>query len=140
VLKLVKKALYDSLVEGAPEGSCKSDRHSGWEVNMPVIGKIDLKTDKDVSTNAETSLVDLFSSTERYKEFTLDGDVAKSITKLKITAAKLASIDFTADVTKRKGDKTSLNAITRYIDISKKIKASQAINKGGTITINIETT
>ena len=107
---------------------------------MPGIGKIDLKTDKDVSTNAETSLVDLFSSTERYKEFTLDGDVRRDDTKLKITAAKLASIDFTADLTKWKGNKTSLNAIMRYTYLSKKIKASQAINKGDTITINIETT
>ncbi len=106
---------------------------------MPAVGKIDLKASKDVSAGTETSLAELFVYPERDKEITLDSDVTRGTTKLKIAAAKLASIDFTADATKKKGEKTNLTGITKYSDLSKKIKASEAIKKGDTLIVTIET-
>ncbi len=106
---------------------------------MPAVGKVDLKANKDVSAGTKIRLADLFVYPERNKAITLDSDVTKGTTKLKITAAKLASIDFTADATKKKGEKTTLVGITTYSDLSKKIKASEAIKKGDTLTVTIET-
>ncbi|MDH5815176.1 MAG: hypothetical protein QE164_00015 [Candidatus Nezhaarchaeota archaeon] len=106
---------------------------------MPVVGKVELKADKDVKKGEEVSLTELFPYSERTKEFTVDVDVERDKTKLKITVAKLGTIETTADTTKKKGEKTSLWAITKYSDMSKKVKASEDIKKGETLSVTIET-
>ena len=106
---------------------------------MATVGKIDLKANKDVSADTETTLSDLLSYPERRKEFTLDTDVTCDKSKLKVTVAKLGTLDITADVTRKKGEKTSLWSLSKYADFSKKIKASQAIKKDDVLAVNIET-
>ncbi len=106
---------------------------------MPAVGKIDLKANKNVSANAETTLSDLFPYPERNKEFTLDTDVTCDKTKLKVTIAKLGTLDITADGTNKKGEKANLWMLSHAADFRKKIKASQAIKKGDTLTVTIET-
>jgi len=106
---------------------------------MPVVGKIELKADKDVSTGAETSLSKLFSLSEQRKEFSVNADVTRDKTKLKLAVAKLSSLDATADLTKKKGEKTNLWMLTKSSDFDKKVKASEAIKKGDVLAITVET-
>jgi hypothetical protein len=68
---------------------------------MPVIGKVELKADKDVTAGTETSISDLFPYSERKKEFTLESYVERDKTKIKVTIAKLGSFETVADTTKR---------------------------------------
>jgi len=105
---------------------------------MPVVGKVELKAAKDVGAGAETSLSELFPYPERNKEFSLDADVTRDKTKLKLAIAKLGSLDATADSTKKKGEKTSLWMLTKYADFNKKVKASEAIKKDDVLTITVE--
>jgi hypothetical protein len=106
---------------------------------MPLVGKVELKADKDVAAGAETSLSDLFPFSERRKEFTLESDVERDKTKMKITISKLESIEAVADITKKKGEKTSLWMIMKVSDFSKKIKAKEAIKKGDVLSVTVET-
>jgi hypothetical protein len=106
---------------------------------MPVVGKVELKAEKDVAAGAETSLSDLFSYSERRKEFTLESDVERDKTKLKVNVAKLGTIEATADTTKKKGEKTNLWLLMKVADFSKKVKAKEAIKKGDTLAITVET-
>ncbi|MEM2094585.1 MAG: hypothetical protein QXI32_04750 [Candidatus Bathyarchaeia archaeon] len=80
----------------------------------------------------------MFPSPERNKEFSLDADVTRDKTKLRIVVAKLGTLDATADTTKKKGEKTSLWMITKYSDFTKKVKASEAIKKGDTLSVTLE--
>jgi hypothetical protein len=105
---------------------------------MPVIGKVELKADKDVTAGTETSISDLFPYSERRKEFTLESDVERDKTKIKVTIAKLGSFETVADTTKKKGEKTDLWMILKATDFSRKIKATEAIKKGDVITVTIE--
>jgi molybdopterin converting factor small subunit len=106
---------------------------------MPVVGRVELKAEKDVAAGAETSLSDLFSYSERRKEFTLESDVERDKTKLKVNVAKLETIEATADTTKKKGEKTNLWLLMKVADFSKKVKAKEAIKKGDTLAITVET-
>ena len=107
---------------------------------MPTIGKIELKADKALGKDAETSLMELFPYTERVKEFSLEADVTRNQTRLKVTVAKLGSIDTIADATRKKDEKIHLWALMKYTDSSnKKIKVSEAIKKGDTLAITVET-
>jgi hypothetical protein len=106
---------------------------------MPVVGKVELKAEKDVAAGAETSLSDLFSYSERRKEFTLESDVERDKTKLKVNVAKLGTIEATADTTKKKGEKTNLWLLMKVADFSKKVKAKEDIKKGDTLAITVET-
>jgi len=108
-------------------------------ITMPVVGKVDLKADKDVNAGAETSLSDLFTYFERSKEFTLESDIKRDKTKLRITVAKLGSVETTADTDKKKGEKTSVWMITKYADLSKKVKANEAIKKDDILPVTVET-
>ena len=105
---------------------------------MPTLGKVELKADKDVSAGVETSLSELFPSSERNKMFSLEGDVTRDKTKLKVTVAKLGSLDATADTGKKKGENTSLWMLTKASDFSKKVKASEAIKKGDVLAVTVE--
>jgi len=106
---------------------------------MPLVGKVELKADRDVAANAEVSLSELFPYAERSKEFTLEADVERNKTKLKITVAKLGTIEAVADETKKKGEKTSLWRLLKIADASKKVKAKEAIKKGDVLAVTIET-
>lgn len=105
---------------------------------MPVIGKVDLKADKDVNAGAETSLSELFPSPERSKDFTLESDVTHDKTKLKVKVAKLGALDTTADTTKKKGEKTNLWLLTKIADFNKRVKSAEAIKKGDVLSILVE--
>ena len=104
---------------------------------MSIVAKVELKADKDVSAGSEASLSDLFI-TEKRKEFSLEGDVTKDKTTLKVTVAKLGILDATADTTKKKGEKTSLWMLMKMSDFSKKVKALESIKKGDVLTITVE--
>ncbi|MEM4700217.1 MAG: hypothetical protein QXT74_04625 [Candidatus Nezhaarchaeales archaeon] len=107
--------------------------------HMPVVGKVELKANKDVKAGEETTLSELFTFDERRKELTLEGDVERDKTKLKVTVAKLGTLEATADTTKKKGEKTNLWMLLKVADFSKKIKASEEIKKGETLAVTIET-
>jgi hypothetical protein len=106
---------------------------------MPIVGKVELKADKDVAAGAETSLSELFSYSERRKEFTLESDIERDKTKLRITVSKLESLETVADITKKKGEKTNIWMVMKIADFSKKIKAKEAIKKGDSLTVTVET-
>ncbi len=105
---------------------------------MPIVGKIELKADMDVKAGAETSLSKLFSLSEQRKEFSVDTDVALGKTKLKLTVAKLSSLNAVADLTKKKGEKTNLWMLMKYADMNRNVKASETIKKDDVLTITIE--
>ncbi|MBS7642468.1 MAG: hypothetical protein QW374_06520 [Candidatus Bathyarchaeia archaeon] len=105
---------------------------------MPIVGKISLKADKDVNAGAEVSLSELFTYDERRKEFTLESDVERDKTKLKVTVSKLGVIETVADTTKKKGDKTNIWLLMKISDFSKKVKASESIKKGDILDITVE--
>ena len=75
---------------------------------MATIGKLELKTDKDVEKDAEISLLEFFPYTERVNEFVLKADVIRDQTRINITVAKLVNIYTMADTTRKKGDKIHL--------------------------------
>lgn len=106
---------------------------------MPVVGKVSLTSDRDVSAGTEASLSDLFTYTERRKEFTLESDVERDKTKLKVSVSKLGTLEATADTTKKKGEKTNLWLLVKIGDFSKKIKAAENIKKGDVLDITVET-
>ncbi len=107
---------------------------------MPIVGKTDLKADKDVNAGAQISLADLFPYPERSKEFTLDTNVKGSQTRLKITVPKLGTLITTTDATQKKGEKTNLFRLMNANDFfTITIKASEVIKKGDVLTVNIET-
>jgi len=106
---------------------------------MAQVGKVELKADKDVNAGAETSLSDLFPYSERSKEFTLESNVERDKTKLKITVAKLGTIETTADTTKKKGEKSNTWLLSKISDFSKKVKAQESIKKGDLLTVTVET-
>lgn len=105
---------------------------------MPIVGKISLKADKDVNAGAEVSLSELFTYDERRKEFTLESDVERDKTKLKVTISKLGVIETVADTTKKKGDKTNIWLLMKISDFSKKVKAAESIKKGDILDITVE--
>lgn len=105
---------------------------------MPIVGKISLKADKDVNAGAEVSLSELFTYDERRKEFTLESDVERDKTKLKVTISKLGVIETVADTTKKKGDKTNIWLLMKISDFSKKVKAAEKIKKGDILDITVE--
>lgn len=105
---------------------------------MPIVGKISLKADKDVNAGAEVSLSELFTYDERRKEFTLESDVERDKTKLKVTISKLGVIETVADTTKKKGDKTNIWLLMKISDFSKKVKATESIKKGDILDITVE--
>jgi len=106
---------------------------------MSVIQKVDLKANRDVNAGAEISLYDLFPYSERRKEFTLESDVERNKTKLKITIAKLGSVEFMADTSKKKGEKASIYMISKTADFSKKVKAKETIKKDDVLSVTVET-
>ncbi len=106
---------------------------------MTTVGKLELKADKDVGKGAEISLLELFPYTERIKEFSLETDVTRDQTRLKVTVARIGSINTIADATRKKEEKIHLWALIKYTDSSKKIKTAEAIKKGDTLAITAET-
>ena len=106
---------------------------------MAIVGRIELKTDKDVAKGTEISLLELFPYAERVKEFPLEAGVTHGQTRLKVTVAKLGSIDTIADATREKGEKIHLWALMKYGQTSKKIKTLEAIKKDENIAITVET-
>ncbi|MCS7119607.1 MAG: hypothetical protein RMJ07_02650 [Nitrososphaerota archaeon] len=106
---------------------------------MPLVGRVELRAEKDVKAGTEISLTELISYSERSKEFTLESDVERDKTKLKITIAKLGSIETVADISKKKGEKTSIWMITKLADFSKKVKAGETIKKGDILSVTLET-
>jgi hypothetical protein len=106
---------------------------------LALVGKIDLRADRDVTAGAEVSLSELFPYPERSKEFTLESDITRDTTKLKLKVAKLGTVDTTADTTKKKGEKTNIWMLTKISDFSRKVKAAEAIKKGDTLSITVET-
>ncbi len=107
--------------------------------SMSVIVKVDLKANRDVNAGAEISLYDLFPYSERNKNFTLESDVERDKTKLKITVAKLGSVEIVANTSKKKGDKTSIFMISKTADSSKKVKAKETIKKDDVLSVTVET-
>lgn len=107
--------------------------------SMSVIVKVDLKANRDVNAGAEISLYDLFPYSERNKNFTLESDVERDKTKLKITVAKLGSVEIVANTSKKKGDKTSILMISKTADSSKKVKAKETIKKDDVLSVTVET-
>ena len=105
---------------------------------MPLVGKVELTADKDVNAGVETSLSELFPKTERYKEFTLETDVERDKTKLKIAVSKLGTLEAPADTTKENGQTTNLWQLTKMADFSKKVKASESIKKGDILPITVD--
>jgi len=106
---------------------------------MPLVGKVSLKADKDVSAGSEVSLSELFTYDERRKEFALEYDVERDKTKLKVNVPKLGVIETVADTTKKKGEKTNIWLLMKISDFSKKVKAVESIKKGDILDITIET-
>jgi hypothetical protein len=105
---------------------------------MPVVGKIELKTDKDVGKNTEISLLELFPYEERVKEITLETEVARDKTRLKVTVAKLGVIDTIADATRKQGEKAHLWALMKYGKTTKKMKVQEPIKKDEALAITVE--
>ena len=106
---------------------------------MSVIVKVDLKADRDVNAGAEMSPYDLFPYSERNKNFTLESGVEWDKTKLKITVAKLGSVEIVANTSKKKGEKASISMISKTADLSKKVKAKETIKKGDVLSVTVET-
>lgn len=106
---------------------------------MPLLGKVELKANKDVKAGDETTLSELFTFDERRKELTLEADVERDKTKLKVTVEKLGSFETTADTTRKKGEKTNLWMLLKVADFTKKIKSAQEIKKGDALSITVET-
>ena len=106
---------------------------------MPVIGKIELKSGKDVEKNTEITLMDLFPYEERIKEITLGADVSRDQAKLKVTVAKLGVIDSIADASRKQGEKAHLWTLMKYSKTTKAIKAPEPIKKDEMLAITVET-
>lgn len=106
---------------------------------MPVIGKIKLKTNKAVEKDTEISLLEIFPYEERVKLLTLEADVTRDQTKLKINIAKVGTINTTADATKKKGEKIHLWALMKFAQSSKKVRTLKAIKKDEALAVTVET-
>ena len=105
---------------------------------MTAVGKLELKSDRDVAKDAEISLLELFPYEERIKQFPLETDVEREMTRLRVAVAKIGDIDTFADATRKKGETIHLWALMKYAHSSKKIKVLEDIKKDESIAITIE--
>ncbi|MCJ7634340.1 hypothetical protein MUP77_18365 [Candidatus Bathyarchaeota archaeon] len=106
---------------------------------MVKLGSVELVANKDVKMGEETNINALFISSEQRKEFELLEDVTRDKTGIKIIIAKVESYDTKADISKKKGEKTSCWDILNYSDLRKNLKASEDIKKGDKLGVTIET-
>ena len=106
---------------------------------MTTVGKLEMKTDKDVAKDTEIGLLELFPYAERVKEFSLETDVTRDQTRLKVNITKFGSIDTIADATRKKDEKIHLWALMKYASSSKKVKALEEVKKDESIAITVET-
>jgi hypothetical protein len=106
---------------------------------MVKLGSIELVADKDVKKGEETKINNLFTSGEHRKQFELLEDVTSNKTGVKVTIAKVESFETKADISKKKGEKTSCYSLLKYADLSKNLKASEDIKKSDKLGVTIET-
>lgn len=103
-----------------------------WEQGSDKINKGD-----------EVSLDWLISWDERKKQFDLLEDTTRFDTKVKVVIDKISVMEGTwqtrADITKTKGQKTSLYELLPWLDQSRPIIASEDIEKGDKLEVNLET-
>jgi hypothetical protein len=106
---------------------------------MPLVGKIKLKSDKDVGKDIEISLLELFPYEERIKKIPLEADITKDQTRLKVTIAKLGVIESISDVSKKKSEEAHLWSLMKYIKTTEKTKVLKPIKKDEALDITVET-
>ena len=99
---------------------------------------LELVVNKDVRKGEEVNIESIFSYGEQRKEFELSGDVKRWRTKIKADVSKIGVLETTADITKRKGEKTCIRGLFSYPARKDSFTASEDIKKGDTVSVNIE--
>ncbi|MCJ7573279.1 hypothetical protein MUO93_03320 [Candidatus Bathyarchaeota archaeon] len=106
---------------------------------MTKLGSIVLIADKDVKKSEKTSIQSLFIYGERQKEFEISSDVKSGVTKIKVDIPKVGTFETKAKTTKKKGEKTSLNNMLPYLDLNRKLTASEDVKKSDKLEVSVET-
>lgn len=105
---------------------------------MAILGKTELKADKDVAAGTEISLFDLFPFSERSKQFVAEEDVVRDQTKLTVNVAKFGTLEVISDAMLKKGFNTSLATLLKWADSNKRVKVSESIRKDETLAVTVE--
>ena len=125
------------------------------------LGIVELQTRKSVRRGERTSIESLFSYGERRKQFELEADVRRWRTKvrvkillkppeealsvlkswreeIKIEIPKLGSLTTLADITKKRGEKTSLNGILASTARRTPFFAEESVSAGESVLCYLE--
>ncbi|MCD6387501.1 MAG: hypothetical protein J7L30_04175 [Methanophagales archaeon] len=125
------------------------------------LGVVELQTRKSVRRGERTSIESLFSYGERRKQFELEADVRRWRTKvrvkillkppeealgvlkswregIKIEIPKLGSLTTLADITKKRGEKTSLNGILASTARRTPFFAEESVSAGESVLCHLE--
>ena len=125
------------------------------------LGIVELQTRKSVRRGERTSIESLFSYGERRKQFELEADVRRWRTKvrvkillkppeealsvlkswregIKIEIPKLGSLTTLADITKKRGEKTSLNGILASTARRMPFVAEESVSAGESVLCYLE--
>ncbi len=99
---------------------------------------LELVVNKDVKEGEEVNIESIFSYREQRKEFELFGDVKRWRTKIKADISKIGILETTADITKKKGEKTCIRGLLSYPARKEGLIASEDLKKGDALLITIE--
>ena len=123
------------------------------------LGAVELQARKDVMKGERTSIESLFSYGERRKQFELEADVRRWRTKLRVEfllvppaeassvlkswreleiKIPLGSITTLADITKKRGEKTSLNGILASTARRAPFIAEESVKAGENVLCTLE--
>lgn len=99
---------------------------------------LELVVNRDVKKGEEVNIESIFSYREQRKEFELFGDVKRWRTRIKADISKIGILETTADITKKKGEKTCIRGLFSYPARKEGFIASEDVKKGDMVSINIE--
>jgi len=102
------------------------------------LGSVELVVNRDAKKGGDVDIESLFSYGEQRKEFELFGDVKRWRTKIKAVISKIGILETSADITKKRGEKTCIRGLFSYPARKDSFAASEDIKKGDTISVDIE--
>ena len=106
---------------------------------MVKLANVMLKASQNVEAGKDTSIDQLFSIDEQKKMFEVSRDVARNVTSIQITVAKLGSFELIADDDVKKGKKTNVFNLLKRVHLSKNMTATNNIKKDEKLEAVMET-
>ncbi len=105
---------------------------------MALLGKIELRAERDLAVGTQASILDLFPFEERSKQFAATQPVKRDETKLRVNVDKFGTVEAASDANLPAGFNTSLVGLMKWNDMAKKVTVSGPIKKGDALLVTFE--